>query len=70
MRDLKKDFGFLIGPWNQAYMCDTLPIRIDAEGEMKPGDLVFISGTYYNTKSERSSVGIHLILATLFCIRV
>ena len=51
MRDLKKDFGFRIGPWNQAYMYDTLPITIKYE-DVKPGDLVFISAIYYSAKSE------------------
>lgn len=49
MRDLAKDFGFVIGPWNQAYMYDTLPHTIKEE-EMKAGDLVFMSGTYVNPK--------------------
>ncbi|XP_069113085.1 uncharacterized protein [Argopecten irradians] len=46
MRDLRKDFGFRLGPWNQAYMYDILPIVVEKEEDMKPGDLVFISGTY------------------------
>jgi hypothetical protein len=25
LRDLKDEFGFTIGPWNQAYMCDPRP---------------------------------------------
>ncbi|KAL3861129.1 hypothetical protein ACJMK2_007198, partial [Sinanodonta woodiana] len=50
VRDLADDFGFQIGSWNQAYMYDTLPITIEREEDMKPGDLVFISATYYNTK--------------------
>eukprot|EP00794_Sanderia_malayensis_P015068 gene15068-16623_t len=47
LMDLKKDFGFKIGRWNQAYQFDTLPITIEKEEDMKPGDLVFISGTYF-----------------------
>lgn len=35
--------------WNQAYQFDTLPKDVTLE-EMKPGDLIFYSGTYYNTK--------------------
>ena len=35
--------------WNQAYQFDTLPVEVPFE-ELKPGDLVFYSGTYYNTK--------------------
>lgn len=50
-RDLHKQFGFKLGPWNQGYMYDTLPITVEREEDMKPGDLVFISATYYNTKS-------------------
>ncbi|XP_033764222.1 uncharacterized protein LOC117345280 [Pecten maximus] len=46
MRDLRKDFGFRLGPWNQAYMFDLLPNVVEREEDMKPGDLVFISGTY------------------------
>lgn len=53
MLDLRKEFGFRIGPWNQAYMYDTLPITIEREEDMKPGDLVFISGIYPNPKSRQ-----------------
>nr|XP_022340519.1 uncharacterized protein LOC111135085 isoform X4 [Crassostrea virginica] len=53
MLDLRKDFGFRIGPWNQAYMYDTLPITIEREEDMKAGDLVFISGIYPNPKSRQ-----------------
>ena len=52
MYDLAKDFGFVIGPWNQSYMYDTLPTTITNLSDVKPGDLVFISATYYNPKSE------------------
>ncbi|XP_071498782.1 uncharacterized protein [Diadema antillarum] len=50
--DLKEDFGFRVGSWNQAYHYDTLPITL-TEDQMKPGDLVFISGTYFNEKSRK-----------------
>ncbi|PVD36890.1 hypothetical protein C0Q70_03880 [Pomacea canaliculata] len=52
MWDLEADFGFRIGPWNQAYMYDTLPISRDIS-QMRPGDLVFMSGVYTNKKSRR-----------------
>jgi hypothetical protein len=48
MRDLENYFGFRIGPGNQSYMFDTLPKTIDNLNDVKPGDLVFISGIYYN----------------------
>jgi len=49
MTDLKEDFGFQIGGWNQAYQFDTLPNEVPFE-ELKPGDLIFYSGTYFNPK--------------------
>ncbi|XP_071110412.1 uncharacterized protein [Haliotis cracherodii] len=52
LRDMRKDLGFKIGPWNQAYMYDTLPINLKEE-QMKPGDLVFMSGIYTNPKSKK-----------------
>eukprot|EP01147_Barroeca_monosierra_P003347 gene3347-6019_t len=51
-RDLHNEFGFSMGRWNQAYQFDTLPAEIPKH-EMKPGDLVFISGTYFSTKSKK-----------------
>ncbi|XP_067873173.1 uncharacterized protein [Heterodontus francisci] len=51
MRDLKDDFGFIIGPGNQADYHDTLPITTTQE-KMEPGDLVFVSGTYFNSKTK------------------
>lgn len=47
--DLKEDFGFQLDRWNQAYQFDTLPVDLKFE-DMKPGDLVFYSGVYYNEK--------------------
>lgn len=52
MRDLEDDFGFRIGSGNQAYMFDTLPKSLDKISDVKPGDLVFMSGIYYSDKSE------------------
>ncbi|XP_019397142.1 PREDICTED: inactive polyglycylase TTLL10 isoform X2 [Crocodylus porosus] len=53
VRDLSTEFGFLIGPGNQAYQYDLLPITLPSTEHMKPGDLVFISGTYFNTERKR-----------------
>ncbi|XP_066296739.1 uncharacterized protein [Branchiostoma lanceolatum] len=53
LRELKEEFGFTIGPWNQAYMFDTLPNVVEREENMRPGDLVFVSGIYYNPKSKK-----------------
>eukprot|EP00055_Hartaetosiga_balthica_P006143 m.18933 g.18933 ORF g.18933 m.18933 type:complete len:316 (-) comp5034_c0_seq1:937-1884(-) len=51
LRDLETDFGFKLGGGNQAYQFDTLPHSITKE-EMKPGDLVFISGSYFSERSK------------------
>lgn len=53
MYDLAKDFGFVIGPWNQSYMYDTLSTTVTNLSDVKPGDLVFISAIYHNEKSEQ-----------------
>lgn len=47
VQDLQEDFGFNIGKWNQAYQFETLPKEITFE-ELKPGDLVFVEGTYFD----------------------
>lgn len=52
VRDLKSEFGFDIGPWNQAYQMDTLPIALEAD-QMQPGDLVFVQGRYHDRKKRR-----------------
>ncbi|KAL8591673.1 hypothetical protein ACOMHN_056789 [Nucella lapillus] len=52
LRDLREEFAFRIGPWNQSYMFDTLPIALQ-ETEMKAGDLVFMSGNYVNPKTKK-----------------
>ena len=53
LRDLAAHFGFVVGPWNQAYLYDTLPIKLSSTGDMKAGDLVFISATYFDAKRKR-----------------
>ena len=45
LTDLKEDFGFEAGPWNQSYLFDTLPAAVDPE-RMQPGDLVFWQAEY------------------------
>lgn len=49
---MREDFGFQLDRWNQAYQYDTLPIDLKFE-DMKPGDLVFYSGIYYNEKMRK-----------------
>eukprot|EP00357_Protocruzia_adherens_P016339 CAMPEP_0115017808 /NCGR_PEP_ID=MMETSP0216-20121206/28364_1 /TAXON_ID=223996 /ORGANISM="Protocruzia adherens, Strain Boccale" /LENGTH=753 /DNA_ID=CAMNT_0002388749 /DNA_START=129 /DNA_END=2390 /DNA_ORIENTATION=+ len=50
--DLQEDFGFRLARWNQAYQWDTLPNEIPLE-EMKPGDLVFYTATYFNARAKK-----------------
>jgi cell wall-associated NlpC family hydrolase len=50
LRDMAPELGFTVGPWNQSYQYDTLPDPIAFE-DMKPGDLIFYAGTYYNARS-------------------
>lgn len=57
LKDLKEEFGFTTGPWNQAYQFDTLPLALSGPEDMKPGDLVFISGVYHNTKARKQKHG-------------
>lgn len=50
VNDLKEDFGFMLGRWNQAYQFDILPKEEIRFEEMKPGDLIFYTATYYPEK--------------------
>ncbi|CAN0339753.1 unnamed protein product, partial [Ectocarpus fasciculatus] len=51
LQDLKEDFGFLVGRWNQAYQMDTLP-QVLSFDQLKPGDLVFYEGTFTSKRSK------------------
>jgi len=51
--DLQQHFGFVMGGWNQAYQFDTLPIKVATVQELEPGDLIFISGVYFDEKRKR-----------------
>ena len=46
MQDLCEDFGFVIGPGNQAYQFETCPVEVE-EKDLKPGDLIFTEGTFF-----------------------
>jgi hypothetical protein len=52
VHDLKSEFGFELGPWNQGYMFDTLPVKIAAQ-DLLPGDLIFVQGRYHDSKKKR-----------------
>lgn len=46
---MRDEFGFKLDRWNQCYQYDMCPIDLKPE-EAKPGDLIFYTGVYYNTK--------------------
>ena len=46
VNDLKEEFGFMLGRWNQNYQFDTCSIKLELN-EMKPGDLIFYEATFY-----------------------
>ena len=54
LRDLSDEFGFDVGPWNQAYQWETLSEnQLSGPEEMQPGDLIFTAGTYYSKDRKR-----------------
>jgi hypothetical protein len=69
LRDLKEEFGFETGPWNQAYQFDTLPIRYDEWHLMKPGDLVFAEGKYVKegVKPQKGDI-VHVEVCVFMCV--
>ena len=53
LKDLREEFGFVTGKWNQAYQFDTLPIRLGSIHDLKPGDLIFYQGPYKSARSKQ-----------------
>ena len=49
--DLRHEFGFKVGHWNQSYQFDTLPIEVEPSA-LKPGDLIFWSATYNDSSKK------------------
>jgi hypothetical protein len=41
-----------LGPGNQAYQFDTLPLRVADVSQLEPGDLIFYTGEYYSDKAK------------------
>ena len=58
--DLKDTLEFEVGPYNQAYLYDTLPVAISEE-KLCPGDLIFVQGKYKDkTKSSPKHGIVHV----------
>ncbi|KAJ1448687.1 hypothetical protein M885DRAFT_421281, partial [Pelagophyceae sp. CCMP2097] len=55
--DLRDDFGFDIGKWNQAYQFATLPIVTKFE-DLRPGDLMFVEGVYHTGRHRQQKMNI------------
>eukprot|EP01051_Picozoa_sp_SAG22_P010589 SAG22_NODE_959_length_6298_cov_3.186159_4_plen_231_part_00 len=59
LRDLSDEFGFVIGPWNQAYQFETLcESELSSAAELQPGDLIFTQATFFDParKKQRHDV--------------
>ncbi|CAH0364547.1 unnamed protein product [Pelagomonas calceolata] len=52
LRDMREDFGFDVGPWNQCYLYATLPTKLSFK-DVKPGDLLFVQGRYTRGRERR-----------------
>jgi hypothetical protein len=48
--DLRQEFCYTLGKWNQAYQFDLLPNDQLTEADLQPGDLIFYSAVYYNPR--------------------
>ena len=55
LRDMREDFGFDVGPWNQCYLYATLPTKLSFK-DVKPGDLLFVQGRYTRGRERRQNV--------------
>ncbi|KAL3906341.1 MAG: hypothetical protein SGPRY_010588 [Prymnesium sp.] len=58
LRDLKGEFGFEVGPWNQSYLFDTLRPGQCEEEQMLPGDLIFWTASFVDPERPRAKHGI------------
>ena len=56
-QEMRADFGFDLGQWNQAYQFATLPTKIDAK-DARPGDLMFVEGTYFKGRKKPQKMNI------------
>lgn len=57
VQDLRADFGFDLGNWNQSYQFATLPDAIAYE-DRKPGDLMFVEATYRTGRHKQQKLNI------------
>ena len=45
-QEMRADFGFDLGHWNQAYQFATCPTAREFPATVEPGDLLFVKGTF------------------------
>ncbi|KAG1662948.1 hypothetical protein FOA52_006701 [Chlamydomonas sp. UWO 241] len=53
VRRMREQLGIRLGPLNQAFQFDTLPVRVGSVAKLEAGDLIFYSGTYANPDTKQ-----------------
>ncbi|KAH8072530.1 hypothetical protein SO694_00002827 [Aureococcus anophagefferens] len=51
-QEMRADFGFDLGHWNQAYQFATCPTAREFPATVEPGDLLFVKGTYFKGRKK------------------
>ena len=57
LQEMRADFGFDVGTWNQAYQFATLPKAVEFP-DVRPGDLMFVEGTYFTGRKRPQKMNI------------
>ena len=52
LEDMAETLEIAVGPYNQSFLIDTLPIAI-CQDQLCPGDLIFIQGKFYDTERKQ-----------------
>ena len=52
LEDMAETLEIAVGPYNQSFLFDTLPIAI-CQKQLCPGDLIFVQGKFYDTERKQ-----------------